>query len=191
MKLDGDVLDIGCGLGFLKPLVLKSASYTGIEADFKCLSRAKTLYGEDNFICGYFPGGLSRQFNTIISLSCVDEVPDKKLFFEGIHNLLLDPNSYAFVAVRNKSFIINIFKSKKIMKKMSHRSKICLNDLEIDEWKNLINMTGFQIIKSGKFYRPWITGFSLAGIKNIFYKIITFIMPTRYSYMIFFTIIKK
>jgi SAM-dependent methyltransferase len=187
------VLDIGSGLGFLKFLVeAKGASYTGIEPDRTSYESACALYGEDGFICGFFPDISPVTFyDTILVLSCVDEVPDKASFLSGLKSRLAPKDGVAYIAVRNKSFFVNRFKSEKIMSRRNDRSRVSLQDLSDSEWEALFANVGLNVYKRGKFWRPWLIGFTLVGIKNILYRILSIFLPREYSYMLYYIVKSK
>jgi len=74
----------------------------------------------------------------------------------------------------------------------SARAKMYSQDLTSTEWESLLTTAGFEICDFGKFYRPWFTGFNFFGLINLSYKLISMIIPRRYSYMLFYLIrIKK
>jgi SAM-dependent methyltransferase len=189
---DTRVLDIGSGLGFMKPLVTSfGASYVGIEADYSSFKLACSLYGYEGFICGYFPGELNNNFyDLILVLSCIDEVDDKVGFLDGIKAKLDNDVGEAYIAVRNGDFMVNRLKFHWLMTKLSKRSQISANDLSRDQWKSLIEGSGLKIIETGNFWRPWVIEFSLVGIKNFIYKITSFILPVKYSYMLYYKVTK-
>jgi hypothetical protein len=182
------VLDIGSGLGFMKPLVLNyGSSYVGIESDLNTYNIACKLYGENGFIHGYFPTSLQSQlYELIFVLSCVDEVDDKSTFLKELKLRLYPGVGEAHIAVRNGGFLINRFKYEFIISKLSKRAQISASDIRAKEWSELIESSGLQIIEIDKFWRPWIIGFSFIGLKNILYKIISYLLPIKYSYMIIY-----
>jgi SAM-dependent methyltransferase len=182
------VLDIGSGLGFIKPMIeSRGGIYLGVEPDKASYDAACELYGHEGFIMGFFPDAISiNKFDLILVLSCVDEVPDKLRFLEGIRLILDQGDCKAYIAVRNKSFFVNRFKTTEVMKGRSARSLIGARDLKSTEWENLFQSSGLVIIEKGKFLRPWITGFKIVGIKNIAYKLLSIILPVNYSYMLYY-----
>lgn len=184
------VLDIGSGLGFIKPMVeSKGGIYLGVEPDKASYDAACELYGHDGFIMGFFPEAIPiNKFDLILVLSCVDEVPDKLRFLEGIRLILDQGDCKAYIAVRNKSFFVNRFKTSKMMKGRSARSLIGAQDLTPTAWENLFQLSGLVVIDKGKFLRPWITGFTITGLKNIAYKIMSLILPLNYSYMLYYIV---
>jgi SAM-dependent methyltransferase len=187
------ILDIGSGIGFLKPMVnAKHASYIGIEPDRASFDAACQLYGSECFISGFFPEAAPQKiYDIVLALSCVDEVPNKIKFLEEVLLLIKKSEGIAYIAVRNGDFFINRFKTKKMMEGRSERAIIGSQDLTFDEWKSLFVTIGFDIYDYGKFWRPWLIGFTFIGVKNIFYKIISMLVSTKYSYMLYFKIKAK
>lgn len=184
------VLDIGSGLGFLKPLVqIRGGSYIGIEPDRISYESACSLYGSKGYIHGFFPEAAPKElFDTILVLSCVDEVPDKAGFLLSMKSYLEPGHGVAYIAVRNGAFFINRFKTESRMSNRSERSRLSTHDLSSYEWEELFNTYGLLICEQGKFWRPWLIGISKTGFKNIAYKIFSFFMPRTQSYMLYYKI---
>lgn len=190
---DTKVLDIGSGLGFMKPLVQsKGGSYLGIEPDTQSFEAAGYLYGQNDYLSGYFPDVLDDQlFDVILILSCVDEVLDKLKFLTGVKNHLTPQTGVAYIAVRNGNFFINKFKNRNHIATRSERSQIAAQDLNDAQWMSLFRKTGLLPVEVGKFKRPWIIGLSFVGVKNIAYRLISIFLPRAYCYMLYYKIIVK
>lgn len=188
------VLDIGSGSGFLKPIFEgKGKEYLGIEPDDNVFLSCTKLYGSDNFINDFFPScfnGKNLKFDLVIILTCLDEVPNKIEFLEGLFKVI-NNDSTCFIVVRNKSFFINYIKFSFFKSYLNGRSKISLNDLSFSEWKVLFEENNFLILDDGKYLRPWITGFNLSGFKNILYNIFSIFLKKDLVYMNYFTIKKN
>ncbi len=183
------VLDVGSGTGFLKQIFDNtSISYQGIESDLDAYHTACNLYGKSGFINGYFPRCFDTEipkFDLILVLTCIDEVPNVKEFLDGLKECMHE-TSLCYIAVRNKNFIINKLKIGLIKENLKGRSKISLSDLTYLQWTNVFIDNGFTIVQDGKYFRPWLTGFNLAGIKNVFYRLFSYLVKTDKSYMNFF-----
>lgn len=182
------VLDIGSGLGFLKALVqARGATYIGIEPDAASIESAKALYGSEGFVLGFFPEAAPAQrFDVALVLSCVDEVPDKAGFLRGLKAHLEPGTGVGYIAVRNRAFFVNRFKTEATMAGRSQRARI--KDLSAPEWEALIEASGLRVSEQGKFWRPWLTGFSFTGLKNVAYRLISLVGPRRGSYMLYYKI---
>lgn len=188
------ILDIGSGLGFLKPSVqARGGCYVGIEPDQVSYESACTLYGDVGYVHGFFPEAVPPDecFDVILALSCVDEVPDKAGFLSSMCSHLQPSHGVGYVAVRNRAFFINRFKTEKVMAGRSERSRICTHDLSAAEWEALFAASGLQICEQGKFWRPWLTGISFVGLKNIAYRLISMIVPRSHSYMVYYKVMVK
>lgn len=184
------VLDIGSGVGFLKPMVHQlGAQYAGIEPSDDAYAAACSLYGEEGFVCGYFPQDLhAGKFDHILVLSCVDEVPERGPFLVGLRERLVPGRGTAYIAVRNKAFFINWFKNDWTMARSSARARISLQDLTDAQWQSLLRDSGLEIVEQGKFLRPWFTGWSAAGMKNVLYRLFSHLLPRRCSYMLYYRV---
>lgn len=190
IKSGSRVLDIGSGLGFLKPLVTaRGATYIGIEPDRVSFEAACALYGHHGYLHGFFPEvAPDEYFDVVLALSCVDEVPDKAGFLSNMRNRIDPRHGIGYIAVRNRSFFVNRFKTEKRMSNRSERSRISINDLSAAEWEALIAANGLIVREKGKFWRPWLTGISFIGIKNIAYRLISIVLPRTQSYMLYYKI---
>ncbi len=176
------VLDIGSGLGYFKHLTLmRGGVYCGLEPDRCAFENSKKLYGNDFFINKFFPIKKlqNKKFDIIIILSCLDETSNKVVFLRHVKKNLRK-NSILYVAVRNKGFVLNRIKKNRITQ-----------DLTIFEYSKLFSRNGLKIIKCGKFYRPWNTGFNLIGAKNLIYKILSYLFSRDLSYMAYFKLKKN
>jgi SAM-dependent methyltransferase len=184
------VLDVGSGLGFLKPLVVaRGGSYTGLEPHAGSFENACALYGADGFIRGFFPAAApAADYDVIVALSCVDEVPDKAEFLRNLKARLVPGRGVGYIAVRNRGFFVNRLKPHQVQDGMSERSRISLGDLTTREWEQMIGASGLRIEASGKFWRPWLTGFTFAGVKNVAYRLISMVSARSGSYMVFFEV---
>jgi hypothetical protein len=72
------------------------------------------------------------------------------------------------------------------LKPIFNIKKQVIPDLDLMEYKKLFTKKEFKIIFDGKFFKPWITGFNLIGVKNLIYKVISKILPKNISYMLYF-----
>lgn len=184
------VLDLGCGTGFLKPLFEAGfARYQGIDGDAKSIGIARQLYGTDGFIHGFFPQDLpTGEFDLIISLSCVDEMPDRALALSAIAERL-DSDGRALLAVRNGAFPIH--QIKRLLHRLSIKRTLVIDDLDYYQWISIIGQAGLKIDKIQAYRRPWFTGANVTGLKNAMYRSANWVLPTRWCYMLQFLLSKK
>jgi len=171
------VLDIGFGYGFLKPLIKKKgALYTGIEGNKIAFSCAQRLYGRSGFLLGFFPEDLTikKKYNVLISLTTLDQVENKSYFIKSLIKFS-DTNSDVYISVRNKSSIFG-----------GLGAGFDLLDLSVEEWHNLFNANGFEVVECSKLPRPWIIGVSFNAFKNVVITSIDRLVPTNLAYMILF-----
>jgi SAM-dependent methyltransferase len=182
------VLDIGFGTGFLKTLVhARGAAYLGIEADEAAYESAAALYGREGYIQGRFPQEApAGRADIIFVLSCLDEVPEKAGFIAGMKSRLEPGHGVAGVAVRNRAFFVNRFKTERIMVGRSERARI--KDLSAEEWEKLFITSGLHIATRKKFLRPWLTGFTFTSLKNLVYRLISMVVPCAQSYMLYYLV---
>ena len=190
LRADQRVLDIGSGVGFLKPMVAaRGASYTGIEPDKSAFAAASALYGPQGYLCGFFPQAAPQdRYDLILVLSCVDEVPDRSSFLQGLRARLTPGSGLAYIAVRNRSFFVNRLKTERAMAGRSERSRISLSDLTDAQWQALLANCGLQVVECGKFWRPWFTGFSSTGARNVLYRLVSHVVPRPHSYMLYYKV---
>lgn len=179
-------LEIGFGLGFLKPLVTKyGGNYYGIDPrNDGAIEFAKKTYGNKGFIKGFFPESnrLTKEnlkSGTIISLTTLDEVIEKDVFLKGI-NKLCSLDTKIYLAVRNSNWI---FYSDKKIKSINGTVN---RDYSYNEYCELFDKNGFEIIKIEKRPRPIITSYSLSGLKNFLIVFLDLFLNVKKSYMIGF-----
>lgn len=179
-------LEIGFGLGFLKPLVIKFGGiYYGIDPrNDGAFEFAKERYGNEGFKKGFFPESniLTKEnlkSGTIISLTTLDEVIEKDVFLNGI-NKLCSSKTKVYLAVRNSKWIF--YKNKKI----KSINGIVSRDYSYNEYCELFDKNGFEIIKIEKRPRPIITSYTFSGLKNFFIVFLDLFLNVKKSYMIGF-----
>ncbi len=188
-------LDIGSGLGFLNPLVEKyKGRYVGLEPREDALQFAKDKYNGECFFRGFFPDDLPKNISeqmmqdegggVIVSLTTLDEVPNKDNFLEGIYNLS-QRSSKIFIAVRNKNWLLS--RNSDVQNEFGD----CLEDLSIEQYKQLFLKNKFDIIDIVKTPRPLITSFTKNGIKNLIIRIIEKFISVEKAYMIGFMLRKS
>jgi len=120
----------------------------------------------------------------IISLTTLDEVPNKDSFLEGIYNLS-QTRSKVFIAVRNKNWILS--RNSDVQNEFGD----CLEDLTIEQYRQLFLKNKFDIIDIVKAPRPLITSFTINGIKNFVIRIIEKFISVDRAYIIGFMLKKS
>jgi SAM-dependent methyltransferase len=184
------VLDLGCGTGFLKPLFAeKAAHYQGIDGDARSIGIARQLYRPEGFIHGYFPQDLvAAKFDLIISLSCVDEMPDRAMALAAIADRLA-PGGRSLLAVRNGTFPVH--RLKRFLHRVSMKKTLVVDDLDYDNWVATIRQAGLNIEAIEAYHRPWFIGVSANGLKNTIYRAANWALPKHRCYMLQFLLSKK
>ena len=182
------VFDLGSGSGFLKPIFEEyGAIYHGIDTDEKSVAMAQKLYGAEGFQCGYFPQDVRLQeVDLVISLSCIDEVPDPVAALKAIGELIGSSKGQAVIAVRNGSF--PVYSLKILVERAGLKRPSSVRDASYGCWIERIEEAGLRIVQVSPYYRPWFTGFSVSGVKNTFYRMANWVLPTRYCYMLQFSL---
>jgi len=120
----------------------------------------------------------------IVSLTTLDEVPDKDNFLQGIYNLS-QRSGKVFIAVRNKNWLLSRNSD------VSNEYGDCLEDLSIEQYRQLFLKNKFDIIDIVKAPRPLITSFTINGIKNFVIRIIEKFISVDRAYMIGFMLKKS
>jgi SAM-dependent methyltransferase len=178
------VLDIGCGSGFLKPLIeSRGGFYSGIEPRKSIFNDAVARYGPEGFqntILRSNEGEL--KFDKVICLTVLDEVTNKSEFVEVIKTYS-NVNSALFFSVRNAAFPFR--KSKQVYSTVDGTA---VADLSLEEWSVFFGDNGFEIIEAKKMMRPPVTAFSTVGLKSLLLYLIYYIVPKEKSYMLLFSL---
>lgn len=103
--IQGDVLEIGCGIGRgLEIVVKKSRSYTGIDKNKKLIKEQIQKFPENSFIHGKVPPLIeidNKSFDTVISFHVIEHIQKDLLFIEEIYRVLR-PNGILIISTPNK-----------------------------------------------------------------------------------------
>lgn len=184
-------LDIGFGLGFLKPLVEKyDGNYIGIDPrNDGAFEFAKDTYGNKGYFKGFFPetNPLTKEnlkSGAIISLTTLDEVIEKDIFLSAVKNLC-SSDTKVYFAVRNLNWTFSSKKNIQSIKGNIYR------DYSYEEYCEIFTKNGFDICRIEKRQRPFITSYSLSGIKNFVIILLDKFLTVKKSYMIGFLLIKS
>jgi len=185
-SLEGQkVLEIGYGSGVLKSIVTDlNGTYLGIEANKNNYNDACNSFGQTGFLHGYFPQDLlpDTVFDYIICFTTLDEVIDKSAFIEGLKPIS-SKNTRILISVRNGNSPLLFTKTKPSINGN-------INDIKPVEYKQLFKNRNFQVVKVGKFIRPWLINFSFTSIKNIIVRVLSTILPDESSYLVLFELRK-
>lgn len=102
-RTDLDILDVGCGAGWLDPSLKQFGVVTATDLSADVLSRARTRVPHVEFIAGDFmelpfePAS----FDVAVSLEVLAHVADQAVFIAKIHSLLR-PGGWLMLATQNR-----------------------------------------------------------------------------------------
>ncbi|OUR99047.1 SAM-dependent methyltransferase [Flavobacteriales bacterium 33_180_T64] len=103
-KIEGDVLEIGCGEGYGIDIISKKAnSLTVIDKSKYVLERIKDKFPETTILHQNIPplnNLKDNSFDTIISFQVIEHIEDATLFIKEIHRVL-KPNGKAYITTPN------------------------------------------------------------------------------------------
>ena len=121
---------------------------------------------------------------SIVSLTTIDEVPDKIEFLNGISDIsTIDTN--ILISARNSDWLLSSNKN------IISINNDIMNDLNVQGYSELFSNNGFEILKIVKLPRPVITSFTINGIKTAIIVILEFFLPLNKCYMIGYHIKKR
>jgi len=86
-KLQGRVLDIGCGIGTLAEFVAPE-NYLGMDQDESCLEQARSRFPDHCFISEFKEG--TEPFDTVVALAVIEHIPDPGSFMKLLAGFLRD-----------------------------------------------------------------------------------------------------
>ncbi len=107
MESDLEILDLGCGRGWLTNLLTKYGKTIGVEPVKKVVEYAKKIFPEITFYSGYaedlLKKGVSESFDLIVSSEVIEHIPDNlKPEFALSINKLLKKNGYVIITTPRK-----------------------------------------------------------------------------------------
>ncbi len=190
------LLEIGSGLGFVKPIAYScNVDYIGIEPRLSMYSDAVLKYGKEGFINGFFPESIDKiQYDhdlnvllrkgSILSISVLDEVDDKKSYMQAIYNIA-STGTFILINVRNSGFP---YRAKKDVITLKGEG---VKDLNILEYTELFNESGFDVLEVKSLSRPIFIGFEKGWLKTFFIFFINFFQSIDKSYMVSFYLRKN
>ncbi|MCW2119432.1 class I SAM-dependent methyltransferase [Flavobacterium sp. 7A] len=149
------ILDIGCGRGWLSNLLTKYGNVTGVEPVRSVVGHAKKMFPHLNFICGTTKTILKKQqnkFDLIIASEVIEHISDnkKKEFVQEIAMLLKD-----------KGYLIITTPRKEVEQLWNSYSS---QDQPIEDWigeKELV-----ELISAENFTTLKLERFSIAPIEG-------------------------
>tara|TARA_Y100001935_G_scaffold252571_1_gene256784 strand:+ start:1045 stop:1707 length:663 start_codon:yes stop_codon:yes gene_type:complete len=183
IKEKDSVLEIGSGLGFLKPLIIsEGAIYRGIEPSEIAFKNSTKLYGKEFFFNEELKENTNDNilFDKIISITVLDEIKDKTNFIKKIKSYC-DNETQILLAVRNADFPF-----RRDINVTSSFNNISTKDLGYDEWIKLFLSLNLNILSVKKINRPLLTSLTLNGLKNILVRILDLFLSTKKNYMLCF-----
>ena len=183
IKEKDSVLEIGSGLGFLKPLIIsEGAIYRGIEPSEIAFKNSTKLYGKEFFFNEELKENTNDNilFDKIISITVLDEIKDKTNFIKKIKSYC-DNETQILLAVRNADFPF-----RRDINVTSSFNNISTKDLGYDEWIKLFLSLNLNILSVKKINRPLLTSLTLNGLKSILVRILDLFLSTKKNYMLCF-----
>ena len=183
IKEKDSVLEIGSGLGFLKPLIIsEGAIYRGIEPSEIAFKNSTKLYGKEFFFNEELKENTNDNilFDKIISITVLDEIKDKTNFIKKIKSYC-DNETQILLAVRNADFPF-----RRDINVTSSFNNISTKDLGYDEWIKLFLSLNLNILSVKKINRPLLTSLTLNGLKNSLVRILDLFLSTKKNYMLCF-----
>lgn len=191
------LLDVGCGCGEMaRALRDQVGLYCGIDISWDSLIIARERNADSLFVCADMTAlPFSAKFDFITAMTSLEFVYNKPAVLREI-NRGLQGGGKLYIEVRNADFLL--FKLFSPIMEYLIRWRLVVpyeaegfRDLGFEEWNDLLTEAGFQIIELKKSLRPAMYGSLMTGAKNTLIKIIRFITPMKYHYMVGFLCIKQ
>jgi ubiquinone/menaquinone biosynthesis C-methylase UbiE len=138
-----EVLEIGCGSGNILAS-LKPSYGLGLDISAKMISRAQELHPELNFQqINTIDSGIKHQFDFIVLSDTINDLWDVQEIFEGIHKLL-KPDGRIILNFYSRlwEFPLKIATILNIAK-----PTLLQNWLTLDDTSNLLNLSGFELVR--------------------------------------------
>lgn len=101
-RTDLNILEVGCGAGWLCPALKQFGRVTATDLSDEVLARARARVPDVRFLAGDFMElGFDGQFDVIVSLEVLSHVADHGAFIAKL-NALLRPGGYLMLATQNR-----------------------------------------------------------------------------------------
>jgi len=152
------ILDLGCGDGLFTLNLFVDKVKTGIDPNSNELQRAKIsgLYNELINCYGDFIPKERNCYNTIISNSVLEHIPDLQPVLKEVYRLLTDDGHF-FVTLPTDKFdqysIFNQVLLKLRLNETAQKYRFIFNKFwrhyhyySPDEWKKIFNQAGFEVV---------------------------------------------
>lgn len=150
LQKESNILDLGCGRGWLSNLLSSHGKVLGIEPVEKVVKHAKNLFPHINFVVGKAASLIneySEKFDLIVSSEVIEHILDKeKVVFVKEIKLLLKSNGYLVISTPREE-------AQKEWLKYNNP------DQPIEEWisekelKDLFKKNGFKLIEVKRISR--------------------------------------
>lgn len=193
LERNWEVLDIGCGTGSLVHALsghVKSISGIDVSAESLSIARQKNPAArlmEADMTRIPLPGG---QFDCAIAMTSLEFCAAKRGALAEIHRLL-KPHGTFYLEVRNASFILFVL-PRPVLGWCAAWGLLApypaegFRDLTYQEWRGLLEISGFEIIQEFPSLRPWNYGSAGTRIKNLVIRLLMILTPLERHYMIGF-----
>lgn len=157
------ILDIGCGEGLFAQILFDEKIDVGIDPDSRELSRAKDFDMYKQLICcfGNEIPGENESFNTILSNSVMEHIPDLGSVLKETYRLLADDGS-VYITVPTNLFdqysVINQLLLGVGLKGTANNYRKFFNGFwrhyhyyDVAGWRKLFSENGFEIVDSQQY----------------------------------------
>jgi ubiquinone/menaquinone biosynthesis C-methylase UbiE len=194
VKIDerSKLLDVGCGCG---ELILSFQGVAGIICGIDISNESLKLAKYRNPSAYFFVADAAsipfrENFDFVTAISSLEFCENKRKVLEEIYRVL-NRNGKLYLEVRNRDFLI--FKHLNwLLPFLEHVGMLKpyplkgFRDLNVEEWQQVIENSGFRITTIKKSLRPIFYGDIITRLKNAIIKIISVFMPLQDQYMIGF-----
>jgi 2-polyprenyl-3-methyl-5-hydroxy-6-metoxy-1,4-benzoquinol methylase len=100
-RTDLEILEVGCGAGWLCPELMPFGRVTGTDLSDEVLNRAKQRMPEVNFVAGDFMSLEFATFDVVVTLEVLSHVADQPAFISKLASHIR-PGGYLMMATQNR-----------------------------------------------------------------------------------------